>query len=407
MRIGIFISLLAVVAEGAFPRNFSFGAATSALQIEGAWLADNRTLAVWDNLARVKRYVKDHSNTEHTCNSYYMYHQDIALMKEYGIKHYRMSIQWSRVLPLARNGTNVNMKAVEYYRGVLTALREAGIEPYVNLYHNDMPAVLFVEGNGRMDPEFPMHFRYYADVCFQYFGELVKYWFTFDEPWCQSAQGLYEAHERNTKPYMIGYQMILAHAEAVDVYRQKYEEQQGKIGINLNIEMFWPNNTASAADKEAARRNLMFQVGWFWNPIMTGDYPEVMKSIVKTRLPAFSDEQKKKVKGSADFLALNHYFSWVTSDGYNRSVNTYNADVNATNGRKPEWKRSNIGFSIVPEGMYDALKFVHETWMKDSSIPIFITENGVSIEEKEREKGLNDTETVSYTHLTLPTICSV
>jgi len=397
MKLSILISLVVVCAEAKFPPGFSFGAATSALQIEGAWLVNNRSLTVWDNLARVKGYVRDGATTEHTCNSYYMYDQDISMMKEYGIKHYRLSVQWTRILPLARDGTEPNKEAIKYYRAVLKTLREAGIEPYVNLYHNDMPAALFVEEDGRMDDEFPKHFAYYADICFKEFGDLVKWWFTFDEPWCQSAQTYCGPDECNTKPYKVGYQMILAHAEAVDVYRKKYQkEQKGQIGINLNIEMFWPLNPNSEADKKAARRNLMFQIGWYWNPIMTGEYPDEMTEILKERLPKFSEEQKEKVKGSADFLALNHYFSWVTEHGYNKSENDYDADVNSTNSYKKEWKVNNIGFSIVPEGIYESLMFVHNTWMKGSTMPIFITENGLSRAELNIADSLTDTERIDF-----------
>jgi len=380
-----------------FPKGFSFGASTSALQIEGAWLTDGKSLTVWDNLARVLGYVADGTSTNTTCNSYYMYDQDIALMKEYGIKHYRLSIQWTRVMPYAKAGSQINQKAVTYYRKVLTMLKEAGITAYVNLYHNDMPAALLIGNYGKMDEEFPKHFGYYADQCFKLFGDLVPYWFTFDEPWCQSAQGRYEKHELNTKPYMIGYQMLLAHAEAVNIYREKYEKLYGgKIGVNLNGEMYWPLNPNSKEDIEAAYRNIMFQIGWFWNPIAKGDYPEVMKQRCGDRLPAFTEEQKRKLKGSADFFALNHYNSWMVQDGGHNEQKDYEDDVNSTNTYKKEWKQSDIGFSIVPEGMHDLLVFIHNTWLKDWNIPVYITENGVSVPEKTIPSALQDTDRVDF-----------
>ena len=100
--------------------------------------------------------------------------------------------------------------------------------------------------------------------------------------------------------------------------------------------------------------------------------------------------------GSADFLALNHYYSWVTKDGYNESTNDYNSDVNATNTHKQEWKKSDIGFSIVPQGMHDVLMFMHNTWMKNSSLPIYITENGVSVAEPTIESALSDNERIDF-----------
>lgn len=389
--------MLLAVVSARFPPEFSFGASVSALQTEGAWLTDGKSLTVWDNLARVINYVSDKTTTETTCNSYYMFDRDIAILKLYGIKHYRMSIQWTRVMPRAKAGTPINQKAVDFYRHMLTALREAGIEPYANLYHNDMPAALLFAGYGKMDPDFPKHFAYYADQCYRLFGDLVKYWFTFDEPWCQSAQGRYESDEQNTKPYTIGYYMLLAHAEAVKVYREKYQAKQGgKIGINLNGEMFWPKNPNSAADKVAAFRNLMFQIGWFWQPIATGDYPEVMKQQVGNRLPAITPEQGAKLKGSADFFALNHYSSWLVQDGGHTERKTYEDDVNTTNSYDPSWKVSNIGFSIVPEGMHDLLLFLHETWLKTTGLPVFITENGISVTEDKISDAVNDSERIDF-----------
>ena len=380
-----------------FPKGFSFGAATSALQTEGAWLTDGKAMTVWDNLAHILGFTADGTTTETTCNSYNMFDQDIAIMKEYGIKHYRMSIQWARVMPYAKAGTKINQKAVTYYRRMLTALKDAGIEAYANLFHNDAPATLCFGGYDLMDVDFPKHYAYYADKCFELFGDLVNYWFTFDEPWCQSVQGRYEAHEKNTKPYLIGHNLLLAHAEAVSIYRQKYQSKyHGKIGFNLNGEMFWPKNPDSERDKDAAWRNLMFQIGWFWNPIMTGDYPEVMKQRIGDRLPKFNETQKAKIKGAADFFALNHYFSWITEDGGHVNRTTYEDDVNTTDSHKPEWKESDIGFSIVPEGMHDILIFIHKTWLENTSFPIFITENGVSVPEPNISAAISDTERVDF-----------
>ncbi len=389
--------LLVSATAGRFPPEFSFGAAVSALQTEGAWLKDGKSFTIWDNLARIPRYVEDNGTTENTCNSYHMYDRDIAILREYGIKHYRMSIQWARVMPRGKAGSRVNPKAVAFYRGMLTALRRAGIEPYVNLYHNDMPTGLYFGGYNRSDEDFPKHFVYYADQCFRLFGDLVKYWFTFDEPWCQSVQCRYEPQELNTRPYKFGYYMLLAHAEAVKIYRAKYQPTQGgKIGFNLNGEMFWPKNPNSEADKKAAERNIWFQIGWFWQPIMTGDYPEVMKQRVGKRLPKFTPEQSEMLKGAADFFALNHYNSWMVADGGSVNQTSYDDDVNSTNTYKPEWKVSDINFSIVPEGMHDLLMFIHNTWLKGTNIPIFITENGVSVSESNIADAVNDTKRIDF-----------
>jgi beta-glucosidase/6-phospho-beta-glucosidase/beta-galactosidase len=280
---------------------------------------------------------------------------------------------------------------------MLTAMKEAGIVADANLYHNDMPGVLHFGGYGRMDEDFPKHFGNYADICFELFGDLVKYWFTFDEPFYLAYGGRYEENEKNTKPYILGYHVLLAHAEAVKVYREKYQAKQGGlIGFNLIGEMFWPKNPNSEADKQAALRNLQFQIGWFWEPIMTGDYPEVMKERVGDRLPKFTPEQKQKLKGAADFFALNQYMSFLSEDGGHTNRTTFEDDINSTNTVDPNWKKSNIGFPIVPEGIHDLLIFIHETWLKGTNYQVFITENGVSVNEPNISASLWDSERIDF-----------
>ena len=176
------ISLLLVsLLSFASCHDFIFGVATSAMQIEGAWLENNRSMAVWDNLAH-SEFVEDNTTADVAADSYHLYDQDIALMKEYGIKHYRMSIPWTRVMPRGVAGSPVDRGAVEYYRKQLTMLEDQGIVAYANIFHNDIPAILAINGTGKYNDEFPDHFAYYAEVCFKEFVDLVPYWFTFDEP---------------------------------------------------------------------------------------------------------------------------------------------------------------------------------------------------------------------------------
>eukprot|EP00826_Nyctotherus_ovalis_P038608 TRINITY_DN3627_c0_g3_i2.p1 TRINITY_DN3627_c0_g3~~TRINITY_DN3627_c0_g3_i2.p1 ORF type:complete len:462 (+),score=118.56 TRINITY_DN3627_c0_g3_i2:1188-2573(+) len=378
-------------------RSIDFGVATSAAQIEGGWLEDHKSMTVWDNLGHTLGYVRDRTNADVTDDSYHRYHEDLALMKEYNIKHYRLSIPWTRVVPRAVAGSPVNYRAVEYYRKLLLAMKEQGIVAYINLFHNDLPAILVINGTGLSDREFPDHFAYYADVCFENLGDLVQFWFTFDEPWCQSVYDNLQVYDANTKPYMMGHNILLAHGRVAKIYREKYQSKhKGKIGLNLNIEMMWPLNATDKDDIEAARRGLIFQVDWFADPVFKGDYPSLMKQRLGRRLPQFTEEEKAMLKGSVDFFACNHYMSYMVKDGGHKENVTYFDDVNKTNVYKREWKRNDMGWPIVPEGMYHSLKYIYEKWVKDRPMEIWVTENGMPVREPTLENALHDKDRVDY-----------
>ncbi len=390
--------LLAISASLASPHTeFAFGAATSAYQVEGAWLEGGKSLSVWDNLVHTPGIVDDNSTGDIGPDSYHRYTEDIALMKEYGIKHYRTHIPWCRVVPGVLAGSPVNMKAVEHYRAELQAYKEAGITVYVNLLHANFPAYLDIYGGGMADEDFPVHFAYYADVCFKYFGDLVQYWFTFDEPYSEAIGSIEPpGRETNKMPYIVGHNVLLAHAAAVEIYRRDYKPRyNGQIGVNLYTEGVWPNST-EPEDIAAAKRALTFQIHWFADPIFFGDYPELMKQRVGDRLPRFTEDQKRRLRGSLDFFAFNHYCSYMAADGESQENKTFSDDVNVTDYYKPEWKRTDLDWSIVPEGLHDTLLYIKEQWVKNSSMPIWVTENGIASYEPTRKIAMNDTERINF-----------
>ena len=160
------------VPKLSIPADFAFGTSTAAYQIEGGWLEDGKAMHIWDNMAH-SGLTYDKETGDIAADSYHKYDQDIAIMKQHGIKHFRMSISWARILPYGRANTMINMKGIEHYLKVLEELKNAGITPYVTLYHWDLPMYMQLVGDGYADPDFPDDFAYYADTCFKYFGHLV------------------------------------------------------------------------------------------------------------------------------------------------------------------------------------------------------------------------------------------
>ncbi len=389
--------LAATCVLAKFPKGFRFGASTAAFQVEGAWLQDGKSPSFWDNLAHLPNLTADGRAPDVGADTYNRYMEDIELMKSAGIKHYRMSIAWTRIVPRGKAGSQVNKKAVEHYRKMLQAYLDAGITPYVTLFHGDLPMILFLHGYGYLDPYFVDDFKYYADVCFQQFGDLVKYWFTFNEPWCIAALEDCKTAECPTKAYALAHAVLLAHAEAVKLYRVKYKPaQKGQIGIVLNTDMFYPKDPKKAQDVEAAARARDFSLGWFADPVFKGDYPARMKTKVGKRLPEFTEDQKKLLKGSTDFFALNHYSSSLCEDGTGKDNKGYWDDMNVTTSYKPEWKLTDMGWAIVPEGIHDLLVQLYTMYTKTAGVTIYVTENGMANKELTREAALDDQPRVDY-----------
>uniref|UniRef100_A0A7N0SZP6 Beta-glucosidase n=2 Tax=Kalanchoe fedtschenkoi TaxID=63787 RepID=A0A7N0SZP6_KALFE len=315
-----------------FPSGFVFGAGSSAYQVEGAAKEDGRTASIWDKYAEAGHEVG-------TSDQYHKYKEDVKLMVEAGLDAYRLSISWSRLIPNGRGP--INPRGLEYYNNLLNELTANGIEPHVTLHHSDHPQSLEDEYGGWVDRKIVEDFTAYADVCFHHFGDRVKYWTTLNEanvfiimgfnfgatpPQRCTANFFINCTRGNssTEPYLAGHNMLLAHALAVKLYKEKYQgKQNGLIGINLFGFNVYPK-TDSIQDAVATQRAKDFLLGWFMNPLTSGDYPKAMKETVGSRLPNFMPEEAEMVKGSYNFIALNHYYSIPAS---HRSGASWSIDI--------------------------------------------------------------------------------
>ncbi|KAB1224903.1 Beta-glucosidase 29 [Morella rubra] len=348
------------------------------------------------------------------------YQEDIAVMKEIGLDSFRFSISWSRVLPKGKLSGGVNREGVEFYNQLINELLYNDIQPFITLFHWDSPQALEDEYGGFLSTNIVNDYRDYADFCFKEFGDRVKYWVTFNEPntfssegysngdtapgrcssyegnctagdsatepyvvahhillshalavklyrqkyqediavmkeigldsfrndyrdyadfcfkefgdrvkyWvtfnepntfssegystgdtapgrCSSYEGNCTAGDSATEPYVVAHHILLSHASAVKLYRQKYQaSQMGEIGITVSTYWMVPKYQ-TVASTEAAARGLDFAFGWFVNPITYGDYPESMRAIVGNRLPNFTEAQSNTLQGSLDFLGFS------------------------------------------------------------------------------------------------------
>jgi len=399
--------------DNCFPQDFCWGVATASYQIEGGWDKDGKGESIWDHLCHFHpECVKNNDNGDVGCNHYELWREDIELLKKLGVKNYRFSIAWPRIIPTGTG--DVNAKGVEFYNNLIDGLIGAGITPYVTLYHWDLPQCL-QEIGGWLSPSIVDAFKCYAEVCFSEFGDRVKHWITFNEPWVTSVFGygatqfapyLEADTDFSVTPYLAAHHQILSHAHAVSVYRKNFQEaQNGKIGITLNTIWAEPKTT-STEDLLAAQRALEFELGWFAEPIFgSGDYPSVMREILGDRLPTFSENDKLLVRHSCDFFGLNHYSTKLFSaercysnpDETEKAYNAYFADVEYVPCVDPSWSKGAVSWLYsVPWGLRKLLKYIKDNY---GDPEIYITENGCCEEgenEKTTEEGLKDDWRINY-----------
>jgi beta-glucosidase/6-phospho-beta-glucosidase/beta-galactosidase len=381
-----------------FPNDFVWGCATSAHQIEGG--SDERGLSIWDTFSEVKGAIIDGSSAEVACDHYHRIEEDVLLMKNMGLKAYRFSISWPRLLP---DGTGeVNQRGVDFYNKLIDGLVDADIEPYVTLYHWDLPQALQDRYEGWLSHNIIEDFANYARLCFESFGDRVKNWITINEAWTVAVNGYNNGvhapgHWRHsdTEPYRVAHHLLLAHAQAVHVYRRDFQaEQGGVIGISIAGDYRYPADPDRRSDLEAAERAMVFQVGWFADPIWLGDYPREMKDRLGERLPTLSRSQRRLVFGSSDFFGLNHYSSllaarpeaWPHYKGYW-------ADINVDFSVKDVWQVTDMGWPIVPDGCKEMLIWISERYDYPD---IYMTESGSAVHEPSIALALFDSARRSY-----------
>uniref|UniRef100_A0A3B4A4Y9 Uncharacterized protein n=1 Tax=Periophthalmus magnuspinnatus TaxID=409849 RepID=A0A3B4A4Y9_9GOBI len=372
-----------------FPRDFAWGAATAAYQIEGGWQADGRGASIWDTFCHGTGRVFGDHNGDVACNSYELWEEDLKCILQLGLTHYRLSISWARLLP---DGTRqrVNQKGVQYYNKVIDDLLAAHVSPMVTLYHFDLPQALQDQG-GWKSPNIASLFNSYAQFCFEAFGDRVKLWITINEPYVCAKLG----HEDGihapglTEPgiaaYLVGHNMLRAHALAWHSYDKIFRpKQNGLVSLALNSDWLEPLDPDCAEDIAATQRDIAFTLGWFaWPVFVTGDYPEVMRTFIEansqkhgytgeSRLPFFSKDEPA-ILGTADFFALNFYTSRkVTSAGARFDKLSMKSDQNVQEVLDPSWPISGVSWlAVVPDGLRKLLSY------KNFGDPaIYITENG-------------------------------
>ncbi|XP_022736507.1 vicianin hydrolase-like [Durio zibethinus] len=365
-----------------FPAGFIFGAGSAAYQIEGAALEDGKGPSVWDTFVRKNpERIVDGSTGDIAVDFYHRYKEDIKLMKEVGLDSFRFSISWSRILPEGTLSGGVNPSGVQFYNNLIDELLANGLKPFVTLLHFDHPQALEDDYGGFLSPKIVDDYVDYADFCFKMFGDRVKHWVTMNEPNGWSIGGADgSASTSPTEPYILAHHLLLSHAAAVKLYRDKYQSsQKGKIGITIITNWFIPKFDTTA-DHKAASRALDFLFGWFVDPVICGEYPKSMRSLVGSRLPKFTEAESKMLKGSIDFLGVNYYTANYAEDAPPSNNANYGTDSRANvttekNGVPIGTPTVVSWLFIYPNGLRELMVYIKE---KYNNPPIYVTENGVA-----------------------------
>ncbi len=374
-----------------FPSNFLWGAATCAYQIEGAWDEDGRGESIWDRFSHTPGNIIDGSNGDIACDHYHRWPEDIALMKSLGLRAYRFSIAWPRILPDGRG--RVNQAGLDFYRRLVDGLLEAGITPFATLYHWDLPQALQDAGGwpARATAE---AFVEYADVVSTALGDRVTNWITHNEPWCISfLSHLLGVHAPGLRDPLAAlraaHHVLLSHGWAVPVIRAN--SPNAEVGITLNFEWIDPA-CRSAADARMARESDGRFNRWFLDPLYGRHYPA---DAVAGFAPALPNGLEFVLPGDldaiatpTDFLGVNYYTRRVARDE--------TAADNLPQAIFADRARTDIGWEEYPEGLYNLLNRLHFEYRPPK---LYITENGASFNEGPDATGrVADTRRVNYLH---------
>jgi len=360
--------------------DFVFGTATSAYQIEGAWDADGKCPSIWDEISHGgrQRVLNGHTG-DIASDHYHRWGEDIELMKELGVTAYRFSISWSRICTDKCVCSNLN--GIKFYRNLVRRLIKNGIEPFVTLYHWDLPKWLDDIG-GWGNPKSVEYFKCYAETMFNALPD-VKYWITFNEP----AVFVNNFWGHNNLPEAIR-NVLLAHGEAVQVFRDS-NKKGSQIGISLNLMPIRPNVDSDKKD-ELAVENLDKRHNGVWlEPVFNGCFPEGINKLFgfKKNLLKFSQKEKEIVSAPIDFLGIN-YYTGVTVK-YNKYKPPGNFQVVSGN-----FDRDEMGTEIKPFGIYDITRQIMEEYGNPA---MYITENGCACSDKlVHDNRVHDSERIQY-----------
>lgn len=384
-----------------FPSGFAWGAATASYQIEGAVHEDGRGTSIWDTFVHTPGRVFDDDTGDVACDHYHRYAEDVKLLNELGATHYRFSLAWPRLQPDGRGA--LRAEGLDFYQRLLDRLLEVGIEPWVTLYHWDLPQAL-EDAGGWPERSTADRFAEYAARVHERLGDRVEYWSTLNEPYCSAFVGYAEGRHApgRTEPeaaLRAAHHLTLGHGKAVSAMRASRPENT--FGVTLNL---YPVDPAGGepADRDAARRIDALQNRVFLDPILKGQYPEDLLSDVSavTDGSYIQDGDVDVIAAPLDVLGVNYYTRHVVRAGDGHRVPMPGDEPSAFVGSadvslvKRGLATTEMGWEVDPDGLRDLLMRIHREY---GPIPLYVTENGIACDDRVSPDGaVHDAERVAY-----------
>ena len=380
----------------AFPSDFTWGVASAAYQIEGAPFEDGKGWSVWDMFCRKEGAIWRDQTGDIACDHYHRWCEDVRLMKELGIKAYRFSIGWPRVLP--EGVGKVNQKGLDFYSHLVDALLDAGIQPWITLFHWDYPLALYHRG-GWLNRDSADWFAEYAGVMTRALSDRVTHWMTHNEPQCFIGLGLQAGIHapgdklRFAEIAQAMHHTLLAHGQAVQVIRA-HAKLKPTIGIAMVGGAHIPA-TDSPADIQAACQKMFstskkdaWSNAWWMDPIFLGHYPEDALQLYGDAAPTIQPGDLETISQKLDFLGLNIYHGFVYKAGPTGQPEAV--------PHSPGYPKTTQDFwPITPASLYWGPRYMYERY----HVPIVITENGhqnadvISLDGK-----VHDPQRIDYLH---------
>ncbi|WP_211368155.1 GH1 family beta-glucosidase [Microbacterium rhizomatis] len=394
-------TLVVPASSRSFPAGFLFGAATAAYQIEGAAHEDGRRDSIWDAFSRVPGAVINGDNGDVACDHYHLYRDDVALMKSMGLQTYRFSSSWSRVRP---DGGPLNPAGLDFYKRLTDELLDAGILPWLTLYHWDLPQALQDRGGWTVRETADLFTEYALDM-HDALGDRVKVWTTLNEPWCSSflsyTAGIHApGHYSTAEGLLAAHHLLLGHGQAVNELRAR--DSSLELGITLNLTVADPADPSDPADAAAARKIDGRFNRWFLDPVFRGEYPadviDEIRAVDAAAVDAFEAAvhpgDLDVISTRIDALGVNYY--------HGELVGARPPATPARSGDAPTDRAAASPFpasdgiywydrglaqtamywDVQPEGLTRLLRRVSEEYAAAVGTVLYVTENGAAYDDE-------------------------
>ncbi|TDB75633.1 GH1 family beta-glucosidase [Micromonospora sp. KC723] len=384
-----------------FPPGFLWGAATAAYQIEGAATEGGRTPSIWDTFSHTEGRVVNGHTGDVACDHYHRMPDDVRLMADLGLKSYRFSVAWPRVQPGGSGPANA--EGLDFYRRLVDELLTHGIEPWLTLYHWDLPQQL-EDAGGWPARDTASRFADYAQLVADALGDRVTYWTTLNEPWCSAFLGYGSgAHapgrSDGADAVRAGHHLMLGHGLAVQALRASRPRAQ--LGVTVNL---YPVTPASddPADADAARRIDGLANRFFLDPLLRGSYPaDLVADLTEvTDFGHVRDGDLATIATPLDLVGVNYYSRHVVAapaegverEPYWRAPSCWpgSEDVRFVTRGVPV---TDMDWEIDAPGLVETLRRVHEEY---TNLPLYVTENGSAFVDEVVDGKVDDIDRLAY-----------